>query len=195
MRSAQIERKTSETDIRLALAIREDGGRGVFTGTGGIGFFDHMLHAFAVHGGFDVSLTCKGDLEVDCHHTVEDVGIVLGEAFRKAVGDCRGIARFADILLPMDEALCRCAVDYSGRPFVVFHADFTADAIGGYDTQMTAEFMRAFAFHAGVTLHMQVLYGENDHHKTEACYKALARCLSAALKIRSDEIPSSKGML
>ena len=195
MRSTKIERKTKETDIRLTLAIREDGEKGSFSGSSGIGFFDHMLNSFAVHGGFDITLACKGDLDVDCHHTVEDVGITLGKAFNAAVGDGTGIARFADVLLPMDEALCRCAVDYGGRAFLVFDADFRADTIGTYDTQMTAEFMRAFAFNAGITLHMQVLYGENDHHKTEACYKALAKCVGSALKLVSTQIPSAKGSL
>lgn len=195
MRTAAITRKTGETDIRLTLGIPENGGRGSFTGTSGVGFFDHMLNSFAVHGGFDITLDCKGDLDVDCHHTVEDIGIVLGKAFAAAAGDCKGIARFADILLPMDEALCRCALDFSGRPFLVFDASFSAQSIGAYDTQMTAEFMRALAFNAGITLHLAVLYGENDHHKTEALYKACAKCLGAALRVVSAEIPSTKGTL
>ncbi len=195
MRSTTITRKTKETEIVLKLDIRDDFGRGSFTGTSGIGFFDHMLNSFAVHGGFDITLDCKGDLAVDCHHTVEDVGIVLGMAFKEAVGDMCGITRFADIHLPMDEALCMCAVDYSGRPFVVFQGEFKSDRIGEYDTQMTAEFLRAFAFNAGITLHVNILYGENDHHKTEAVYKALAKCVSAALKIVSDDVPSAKGTL
>lgn len=195
MRTAAIQRKTNETDISLTLSIREDGKKGSFTGSSGIGFFDHMLCAFAVHGGFDIVLSCKGDLEVDCHHTIEDIGIVLGDAFRKAAGELTGIARFADILLPMDEALCMCAVDFSGRAYLVFDADFTSPMIGAYDTQMTVEFMRAFAFGAGITLHIKMLYGENDHHKTEAIYKACARCVGAALKIVSDSVPSTKGTL
>ena len=195
MRNAYIERKTKETDIKLSLAVREDNEKGTFKGTSGVGFFDHMLNAFATHGGFDIELTCKGDLEVDCHHTIEDIGIVLGTAFKEAVGDMKGITRFADIMLPMDEALCMCALDYSGRAFLVFDAEFTAPMIGDYDTQMTVEFLRAFAFNAGITLHAKVLYGENDHHKVEAVYKAVAKCLKKALAVVSDSMPSSKGTL
>ncbi len=195
MRTTSIVRKTHETDITLMLAIKEDGNNGSFTGSSGVGFFDHMLNSFAVHGGFDINLECKGDLQVDCHHTVEDIGIALGLAFKQAVGDMKGIARFADILLPMDEALCMCAVDYSGRPYLVFDADFKADMIGDYDSQMTEEFMRAFSMNAGITLHISVLYGENDHHKTEAVYKAVARSLRKALALVSEEIPSAKGTL
>jgi len=195
MRNANIERKTKETDIKLSLSIREDNEKGTFTGTSGVGFFDHMLNAFATHGGFDIELSCKGDLEVDCHHTIEDIGIVLGTAFKNAVGDMKGITRFADIMLPMDEALCMCALDYSGRAFLVFDAEFTSPMIGDYDTQMTVEFLRAFAFNAGITLHAKVLYGENDHHKVEAVYKAVAKCLKKALAVVSDSMPSSKGSL
>ena len=195
MRTARIERKTNETDITLTLSIRDDGEKGSFDGTSGIGFFDHMLNSFATHGGFDIALDCKGDLQVDCHHTVEDVGIVLGTAFKNAVGDMKGISRFAHIMLPMDEALCMCAVDYSGRAYLVFDAEFKADMIGDYDTQMTVEFLRAFAYNAGITLHAKVLYGDNDHHKTEAVFKAVARCMKAALTVVSDSVPSSKGSL
>ena len=195
MRNAYIERKTKETDIKLSLAIREDNEKGTFKGTSGVGFFDHMLNAFATHGGFDIELTCKGDLEVDCHHTIEDIGIVLGTAFKEAVGGMKGITRFADIMLPMDEALCMCAVDYSGRAYLVFDAEFISPMIGDYDTQMTVEFLRAFAFNAGITLHAKVLYGDNDHHKVEAVYKAVAKCLKKALTVVSDSVPSSKGTL
>lgn len=195
MRNAYIERKTKETDIKLSLAIREDNEKGTFKGTSGVGFFDHMLNAFATHGGFDIELNCKGDLEVDCHHTIEDIGIVLGTAFKEAVGDLKGITRFADIMLPMDEALCMCAVDYSGRAYLVFDAEFISPMIGDYDTQMTVEFLRAFAFNAGITLHAKVLYGDNDHHKVEAVYKAVAKCLKKALMVVSDSVPSSKGSL
>ena len=195
MRNAYIERKTKETDIKLSLAIRADNEKGSFKGTSGVGFFDHMLNAFATHGGFDIELTCKGDLEVDCHHTIEDIGIVLGTAFKEAVGDMKGITRFADIMLPMDEALCMCAVDYSGRAYLVFDGEFTSPMIGDYDTQMTVEFLRAFAFNAGITLHAKVLYGDNDHHKVEAVYKAVAKCLKKAITVVSDSVPSSKGTL
>ena len=154
-----------------------------------------MLNAFATHGGFDIELYCKGDLEVDCHHSFEDIGIVRGTAFKNAVGDMKGITRFADIMLPMDEALCMCAVEYSGRAYLVFDAEFISPMIGDYDTQMTVEFLRAFAFNAGITLHAKVLYGENDHHKVEAVYKAVAKCLKKALAVVSDSMPSSKGSL
>lgn len=194
MRNAEITRKTKETDIKLSLEILNQGS-GSFVGSSGVGFFDHMLNSFAVHGGFNIKLDCVGDLCVDCHHTVEDVGIVLGTAFKNAVGDMRGIARFADILLPMDEALCMCAVDYSGRAYLVFDADFRSPMIGDYDSQMTAEFFRAFAVNAGITLHIKLLCGDNDHHKTEAIYKAVARCLKNALAVVSEEIPSAKGSL
>lgn len=195
IRSASVTRTTKETDITLTLAIKDINRKGSFKGTSGIGFFDHMLNSFAVHGGFDIDLSCKGDLEVDCHHTIEDVGIALGLAFKNAVGDMKGIARFADILLPMDEALCMCALDYSGRAFLVFNADFKADMIGDYDTQMTLEFFRAFTSNAGITLHINMLYGENDHHKTEAIYKAFAKCLGKALNVVSEEVMSAKGTL
>ena len=195
LREALIERKTGETDISLSLSVKDDCSKGSFEGTSGIGFFDHMLNSLAVHGGFDVKLACKGDLHVDCHHTIEDVGIALGAALNKVRGTGKGIARYANILLPMDEALCMCALDFSGRPFLVFDGEFSSDSIGGYDTQMTEEFFRAVAFNAGITLHIKIMYGKNDHHKTEACYKAFAKCISQALKLVSDDVPSAKGML
>lgn len=195
MRKATIERKTSETQISLTLELRDDNSKGSFTGTSGVGFFDHMLNSFATHGGFDIILDCKGDLEVDCHHTIEDIGICLGLAFKKAIGDMVGICRFSHILLPMDEALCMCAIDCSGRSYLVFDGWFKAPMIGDYDTQMTVEFLRALVNNSGFTVHIKIPYGENDHHKTEAVYKALARCLKEALTIVSDTLPSSKGML
>lgn len=195
MRKASIKRTTKETDISLSLAILEYGKKGSFTGTSGIGFFDHMLCAFASHGGFDITLECCGDLEVDGHHTVEDIGIVLGAAFKEAAGDTKGIKRFSDILMPMDEALVMCAVDFSSRAFLAFDSDFKAAMIGDYDTQLTVEFMRAFATNAGITLHLKTMYGENDHHKTEALYKACGRCVGDALSVVSDEIMSTKGVL
>lgn len=195
MRSAQIERKTSETDIRLTLSVLPFGTRGSFSGTSGIGFFDHMLNSFAVHGSFAIDLQMTGDLQIDGHHSVEDAGIVLGMAFAKAVGDKAGITRFADIHLPMDEALAFCAVDFSGRPYLVFDSDFCAPMIGDYDTQLTVEFFRAFAQNAGVTLHLKTLYGKNDHHITEALYKAAAKCMGAALVVNGTEVPSAKGTL
>lgn len=195
MRQASISRKTSETDISLNLKILESSKKGSFKGSSGIGFFDHMLNSFCSHGGFDVEIRVKGDLEVDGHHTVEDVGIVLGAALRKAAGDMQGIARFSDMLLPMDEALVMCALDFSGRAYLAFDCDFTADMIGAYDTQLTKEFMRALSFNAGITLHLKKMYGENDHHITEAVYKAAGKCIGKALEIRSDCIMSTKGTL
>lgn len=196
MRTAEISRKTNETDISIKLIILEPYSKGKLTGSTGIGFFDHMLNSFAAHGGFEIDLIkVKGDLEVDGHHTAEDVGIVLGTALKKAAGDMAGIARFADILLPMDEALTMCALDFSGRAFLAFDAHFKSDLIGQYDTQLTVEFMRALAFNAGITLHIKSLYGENDHHITESIYKAVGKCIGKALEIHSDEIMSAKGCL
>ncbi len=195
MREATIKRKTAETDIELTLKVLEKGKKGKLCGQSGIGFFDHMLNAFCAHGGFDANLVCKGDLNVDGHHTVEDVGIVLGMALKEAAGDMKGIKRFSDILLPMDEALCMCALDFSGRAFLHFDCDFKADMIGDYDTQLTVEFMRALSQNAGITLHLNCMYGENDHHKTEALYKAAGKCIGDALSLVSDEIMSTKGVL
>ncbi len=190
-----ITRKTAETDIELSLFVMPKNARGKFEGTSGVGFFDHMLNSFCVHGGFAVNLKCKGDLNVDCHHTIEDVGIVLGMAFAKASGDKKGMARFCDLHIPMDEALAFCAVDYSGRPYLRFDADFKADMIGDYDTQMTAEFFRAFCMSAGVTMHLTCVCGDNDHHKTEALYKAAGRAMGRAMEKVSDEVLSAKGVL
>lgn len=195
MRTAEISRKTNETDIYLKLTVLKPYSKGKLTGSTGIGFFDHMLNSFASHGGFEIDLSVKGDLDVDGHHTVEDTGIVLGTALRKAAGNMAGITRFADILLPMDEALTMCAVDFSGRAFLAFDASFKSDIIGQYDTQLTVEFMRALAFNAGITLHIKSLYGENDHHITESIYKAVGKCIGKALEIHSDEIMSAKGCL
>ncbi len=190
-RICEITRKTKETDIYLKLSL--DGGD-VRISTG-VGFFDHMLTAFAVHSGFGLELCVKGDLEVDCHHTVEDTGIALGQAFAKAIGDKRGIKRFGSAYVPMDEALTFCAVDISGRAFLCFDADFKYQSCGDYDTAMTEEFMRAFASNAMITLHLRCEYGANDHHITEGLYKAFARALREAARIESDKILSSKGTL
>ena len=195
MRTSTITRTTKETDISLTLSVLEYGKKGSFTGTSGIGFFDHMLSAFASHGGFDIQLSCKGDLEVDGHHTVEDVGIVLGTALKEAAGDMKGIKRFSDIHLPMDEALVLCALDFSSRAYLAFDADFRSPMIGGYDSQLTAEFMRALVVNAGITLHLKKLCGTNDHHVTEALYKAAGKCIGDALRIVSDEVMSTKGVL
>ncbi len=195
MRTSTIKRTTAETDISLSLTVLDPYTKGCFSGTTGIGFFDHMLNAFSSHGGFKIELTVKGDLEVDAHHTIEDVGIVLGCALKEAAGDMRGITRFSDIHLPMDEALVLCAVDFSGRAFLSFNADFKADLIGAYDTQLTIEFMRALSANAGITLHLKKLYGDNDHHVTEALFKACGKCIGRALEIKSSDIMSTKGTL
>ena len=161
MRTSTVARKTKETDIFLTLNLD---GTGNFKGGSGIGFFDHMLNSFAVHSGFDLSLDCTGDLQVDCHHTIEDIGIVLGKALGEALGEKAGILRYGDSLIPMDEALARAVIDVSGRPFLVFSADFSDGRVGDMDSCMVKEFFRAVAFNAGLTLHLSLLYGENTHH-------------------------------
>ena len=192
MRSAEITRETRETKIRLSLCL-EGGAREIHTG---IGFFDYMLHSFAVHGGFGLTMQCEGDLVVDGHHTVEDIGIVLGQALAHALGEKRGIARFGSAYVPMDEALGFCALDCSGRPFLVFDAPMPQPMCGQYDTCLTVEFMRALAVNAGLTLHLKGMYGDNAHHITEALFKALARALRQAVTLTaSDEVLSTKGIL
>lgn len=192
MRSSTQNRVTKETDIHLSLCL--DGGD-VSVNTG-IGFFDHMLTAFAVHGGFGLQLQVTGDLHVDCHHTIEDTGIVLGKAFQEALQDKGGIARFGSFYVPMDEALAFASVDISGRPYLVFDADFPHERCGGYDCSMTVEFMRAFAFNAQITLHLKSVYGDNSHHITEALYKACAHALRLAVKQNSSNVLlSTKGVL
>ena len=194
MRKADVARKTKETDITLSLAFDEV--NPIVQINTGIGFFDHMLTALAVHAGLSLSLSCKGDLHVDCHHTIEDTGIVLGDALCRALGDKGGIARYGSFYIPMDEALGFASIDISGRPFLVFHAEFAADRIGGMDTQMVEEFFRAMAFHAGITLHLSVPYGTNDHHKAEALFKAFTHALKAAVARNADgSVLSTKGVL
>jgi imidazoleglycerol-phosphate dehydratase len=195
MRRASIERNTKETQIRLKLAIE---GKGRYNISTGIRFFDHMLELFTHHGGFDLELRANGDLDVDQHHTVEDVGIALGQALTKALGDKRGIARYADCLLPMDEALTRVALDLSGRPFLVFKVEFPRGKIGAFDTELAREFFQAVAVHAQMTLHIETLYGANSHHIAESCFKGVARALGAAIAIdprQAERIPSTKGAL
>ena len=188
-----IERKTKETDIKAELNVYGSSKAEIDSG---IGFFDHMLTALTIHGDSDLKLSCKGDLDVDGHHTVEDCGIVLGKAFAEALGDKSGIVRFGSAYVPMDEALSFCAVDISGRPFLVFDAEFANDMTGAFDNCLTEEFFRAFAFNAGITLHIKNLYGKNDHHKIEALFKALAYALKAAVKRNSDgNVISTKGVL
>ena len=192
MRFSEINRKTKETDISLTLNL--DGGD-VSIDTG-IGFFDHMLNSFAVHGGFGLSVKVKGDLYVDDHHTIEDTGIVLGKAFSEALGDKSSIERFGSFYVPMDEALAFASIDISGRPFLVFDADLPQEKCGDYTSTMTWEFMRAFAFNAGITLHTKVLYGNNSHHMIEAMYKAVAHALKQAVKMNDSNKPlSTKGEL
>ena len=191
MRCTEIKRETKETQIQLSLNID---GKGNFTGTSGIGFFDHMLTAFAVHGGFDLGLEMKGDLEVDGHHSVEDVGIVLGQAFAQVV-DKKQIERFGSFYVPMDEALAFCALDISGRAFLHFDAEFTNQSTGAFDCCLVEEFFRAFAINSGITLHIRLEYGKNDHHKIEAIFKAVAHALQQAVKLREGSVLSSKGVL
>lgn len=190
-RTATIHRKTKETDITLTLDL--DGGETRIST--GVGFFDHMLTAFSVHSGFGLTVDAQGDLEVDCHHTVEDVGIVLGQAFGEALGDKGGIARYGHAYIPMDEALGFCAADISGRPFLVFQAQFPQAVIGTFDACMTEEFFRAFAMNSGVTLHLSAPYGSNSHHIAEALFKAWAHALGDACKKTEGGVLSSKGVL
>jgi len=194
-RRAELARKTAETDIRISLALDGTGQAQVATG---IGFLDHMLTALARHALFDLTVEAKGDLHIDFHHTAEDVGIVLGQCLRAALGDKRGIRRYGHALLPMDEALAEAAVDISGRPFLAWSVPFARDKVGEMDTELFEEFFRAFAFNAGVTLHMTLKAGTNAHHVAEACFKALARSLRMACELdpRSpDSVPSTKGVL
>ncbi|TDT91214.1 imidazoleglycerol-phosphate dehydratase [Azorhizobium sp. AG788] len=195
MRQAEIVRETKETKVRLAVNLDGTGRASIATG---IGFFDHMLDLLARHARFDLEVEAKGDLHVDFHHTTEDVGIVLGQALRRALGDMRGITRYADLHLPMDETLTRVALDISGRPFLVFRTEFKVGKIGEFDTELVREFFQAFASNAGVTLHVETLYGDNAHHIAESCFKGLARALRAAVAIdpaAAGEIPSTKGAL
>lgn len=192
MRTAEIKRKTKETDIEVFVKLDGEGKVNVNTG---IGFFDHMLTAFGVHSGIDLDVRCVGDLNVDGHHTVEDTGIVLGQAFAKALDNKAGIARYGSAFVPMDESLAFCSLDISGRPFLVFNGDFKDDRIGEYDTCLTEEFFRAFAFNSGITLHIKKEYGKNDHHIAEAIFKAVAHALKKAMEIKGDTILSTKGVL
>ena len=191
IRASAIQRKTKETDIQLSLAL--EGGE--VTVKTGIGFFDHMLTAFAFYGGLGLKLEVNGDLEVDGHHTVEDVGIVLGQAMSRALGDRKGIRRFASAYIPMDEALCFTALDFSNRPFLVFDADMPQPMIGAYDACLTEEFLRAFAVNSGLTLHMKCLYGKNAHHITEALFKSLGVAVKGAIQITGTGVTSTKGVL
>jgi imidazoleglycerol-phosphate dehydratase len=195
MRSATLSRKTRETDIKATVKLD---GSGISSVRTGIGFFDHMLDQLARHSLIDLDVVAEGDLHIDQHHTVEDTGIALGQAVRQALGDMRGIVRYSDVLLPMDEVLTRVALDVSGRPFLVVRTEFHHAKIGEFDTALVREFFQAFSVHAGVTLHVETLYGVNDHHIAESCFKGLARALGAAIAIdprQQDRIPSTKGSL
>lgn len=194
-RQARVERKTRETEVLLHLGLDGTGSSKVATT---VPFLDHMLEAWSKHGLMDLTVDARGDIEVDPHHTVEDVGIVLGQAFREALGDKRGIVRFATESVPMDEALVSASVDVSGRPFLVFNVPLRGARIGTFDGDLVDDFFRAFAFNAGVTLHVTMHYGENPHHVAEASFKAVGRALAAATRINpraADALPSTKGVL
>lgn len=193
MRTGFVERKTKETNISVSLTLDNIGNAEIDTG---IGFFDHMLNALSKHSGISMNIKCEGDLNVDGHHTVEDTGIVLGKALAEALGDKSQIARYGSAYIPMDEALSFCSLDISNRPFLVFNGSFTNQMIGEYDACLTEEFFRAFAFNAGITMHLNMLYGTNDHHKCEALFKAVAHALKAAVKpLENGETLSTKGVL
>ena len=193
-RTADYVRKTKETDISLHLNLDGTGSSSIHTG---IGFFDHMLDGFARHGLFDLKVNVAGDLAVDCHHTIEDTGIVLGNAIKEAVGDKKGIRRYGSCILPMDETLVLCAVDLSGRPYLVFDGEFTTDRVGYMDTEMVNEFFYAISYTAGMNLHIRVLSGGNNHHMIEAMFKAFAKALDAAVAVdpRITDVLSTKGSL
>jgi imidazoleglycerol-phosphate dehydratase len=195
MRKAAIKRATKETDVAIAIDLD---GAGVSDIATGIGFLDHMLDLLARHSRIDITVKAKGDLHIDHHHTTEDVGIALGQAVKQALGEMKGITRYAAVHLPMDEALTRVALDISGRPFLVFRVAFARDKVGAFDTELVQEWFQAFAMNAGVTLHVETLYGTNDHHIAESCFKGLARALRAAVAIdprAAGEVPSTKGKL
>ena len=195
MRKGEIKRKTAETDIELSLALDGTGKSNIYTGCG---FLDHMLTLFTAHGRFDLNVSCKGDTNVDFHHSVEDVGICLGKAFSDAIGDCKGIKRYGNMILPMDESLVLCALDVSGRAYLNYDVSITAEKIGDFDTELIEEFFFAFVRNSGVTLHIKQLDGKNAHHIAEAAFKAFARALRQAVEIdiqSKDEIPSTKGVL
>ncbi len=195
MRKANINRKTGETNITLSLNLDGSGSYSIDTG---IGFLDHMLELFARHGRFDIELSCTGDIHVDDHHSTEDIGICLGKAFNEALGDKRGIYRYADVIIPMDEALILAAADISGRPYLGFGLEIPAEKVGTFDTELVSEFWTAFVNNAGISLHLKMLAGQNSHHIIEGAFKAAARALSKAAAINkeaAEDIPSTKGIL
>ncbi|MGK0289486.1 MAG: imidazoleglycerol-phosphate dehydratase [bacterium] len=191
-RIVKVERITGETKINVELDLDGTGVRNIKTG---VGYLDHMLEAWTLHGKFNLTLSCDGDLEVCPHHTVEDVAITLGKAFHDALGDRKGIARFATCYLPMDETLTRTSIDISGRPYHVFRGELSTQSVGQYPMEMVEHFFYSFAHNAGITLHQEILYGTNDHHKVESLYKGLSRSLADAVKIIDDQILSTKGVL
>ncbi|MBE6596332.1 MAG: imidazoleglycerol-phosphate dehydratase HisB [Ruminococcaceae bacterium] len=195
MRKSEITRKTAETDIKLSLLLDGKGNSEIDTGCG---FLDHMLTLFAKHGGFDLKVTCRGDVNVDYHHTAEDIGICLGKAFSEALGDCKGIYRYGDIILPMDEALIMCAVDICGRDTLVYRAEIPSSKVGDFDTELVEEFLLALVRTMKISLHVRQLEGRNSHHIIEGMFKALGRTLGKAVAIdekRAGEIPSTKGVI
>jgi len=195
MRKATVKRTTKEAAVEVSINLDGEGRSSIATG---IGFLDHMIDLLARHSRIDMEIKAKGDLHIDHHHTTEDVGIALGQAMKQAFGDMKGITRYADVHLPMDEALTRVAIDISGRPFLVFKVDFVRDKVGPFDTELVQEWFQAFAINAAVTLHVTTLYGTNDHHIAESCFKGLARALRVAVAIdprAAHEVPSTKGTL
>lgn len=192
MRGSIINRKTNETNIKIELNLDGSGKTEIDTG---IGFLDHMLTLFGFHGGFDLKIKCSGDLNVDSHHTAEDIGISLGKAFMDAIGDKKGIERYSSMLLPMDEALARVVLDISGRPYLVYNVDLTRDMLGSMAAEDFKEFFKGFVNNSFITLHIELLYGENDHHKIEAVFKGFARALKTASCITSNDLKSTKGVL
>ncbi|MCH8684030.1 imidazoleglycerol-phosphate dehydratase HisB [Pedomonas mirosovicensis] len=195
MRTATLERKTKETEIKVTVNLD---GTGTYRVSTGIGFLDHMLEQLSRHSLIDLEVEAKGDLHIDFHHTTEDTGIAIGQAFAQALGDMKGITRYGDALIPMDETLTRVALDISARPYLIWKVAFTRDKLGDFDTELFKEWFQAFAQGAGITLHVENLYGTNNHHIIESCYKALARALRTALAIdprKADSVPSTKGTL
>src|SRR5271165_154365 len=195
MRKGCVKRATKETEVEVELVLD---GRGSSSISTGIGFLDHMLDLLVRHSRMDLVLKAKGDLHIDHHHTTEDVGIALGQALKQALGEMKGITRYADVHVPMDEALTRVAIDISGRPFLVFNVEFVRDKVGAFDTELVQEWFQAFTMNATVTLHVATLYGSNDHHIAESCFKGLARALRAAVAVdprAASEVPSTKGTL
>ena len=195
MRTASVERKTKETEISVSLNLD---GSGIYDVSTGIGFLYHMLEQLSRHSLMDLTVKAKGDLHIDFHHTTEDTGIAIGEAFSKALGERKGITRYASALIPMDETLSRVALDISNRPYLIWRVEFTKPKLGDMDTELFKEWFQAFAQAAGITLHVENLYGENNHHIVESCYKGLARSLRDAIEIdprKADEVPSTKGVL